>query len=144
MSISQTQIESLAAALRGETVQRAPESGNPNQCYHVGAVWYGDWRKDDDQGGFGTFGSPKHNACIMSRNKRMLFFTLAPITSERKTGAGVVELLPGTIPGGKYCASYLLAKLKLFASRNTLRQYFIYKCNLAPDILSRAKETMKS
>ncbi len=142
MNITHKQLENLADALRGEPVQRAPASDNPNQCYDPGAVWYGDWLHYADQGRFGTKEKLQHNACI-TRRLKTASFVLAPITSERKKGDGVVEILPGTIPGGRFSKSYILTKWRLIISRRNLDKHFKYKCSLVQEVVDRVMEAMK-
>lgn len=144
MEINSEHLRNLEACLRGNSVERAGKTDNPNQCYHVGAVWYGNWRHDASKGTFGTAEKPRHNACISWRSKKMTWFRLAPVSKEKPGNKGVVPLLAGTIPGGEYCQSYLLAKYILFASNHTLVNYFEYKCNLSQDIVRRMKEAMKA
>ena len=143
MGITLRQVHNLEAALRGESVERAAQFSNPNQRYHVGAVWYGNWWEKADGGHFGSKKKPRHNACVKRRSKCKSHFTFAPITSEKRKGADFLVLREGTIPGGECCTSYLLVKFKLIAQRRTLDQYFEHKCNLSADIVQAMKEAEK-
>ncbi len=143
MTLSRHQLENLQAAFDGVAVDRAAPTGNPEQRYHVGAVWYGNWWEKADGGRFGSEKKPRHNACLKRRSKCKSYFTFAPITSEKRKGADILVLREGTIPGGECCVSYLLAKFKLIAQRRTLDEHFEHKCNLSSDIVQAMKEAEK-
>ena len=137
--ITEREIKNLLDALRGATPAAPREE---QRKYHADAVWYGDWFRKADVGRFGSEKKPKHFAAIMSRSKPESRFTLAPITSLKSDAA--VVLPAGLLPGAtKLTVSFMLIKIKLQASRETLDTYFQYRCSLSPEYVQQAKERIR-
>ena len=141
MAITLKQIADLQAALLGAGSAVVAESAAARERYHVGAVWYGNWLSDADRGRFGSPEKPRHNAAVTRRSYQDAFFTLAPITSkdsEAQVTRGVAVFLPrGMIPHGEFTDSYVLARLRLRASRDTLDTKFTYRVNLPADYVQK-------
>jgi hypothetical protein len=140
MRITAQVLDDLENALKGgATCSVAEEEA---ERFHVGAVWYGDWRHSDGERSFGTEEKPKHNATIARKNKPRTIFRLCPITSRRRGKKQALRLPAGMVPGGKYTESYLLTRIQLIARRDTLSGRFFYKCSLPADVVGNMRELM--
>lgn len=138
MRITQDVLRELQAALAGGVAARAAPPGD--QRYHVGAIWHGNWHDYADRGSFGSPEKPNHYACIARRNDHLTRFTLHPITSIRHDGPDVLVLPRGRIPSNQFVCSYLLTRIKLVATRETLDTRFRYTCSLTPPEVQSMKE----
>lgn len=143
MPISTRQIIALQEWLSG-SAPAAPKAETEREQFHVGAVWYGNWLDDADQGRFGTPEKRKHNACISTRNQMATSFTLAPITKQKKPAKDTVTLPAGTTPGGEFCVSYVLFRLKLAARKETLQKAFDYKATLPSRYIQEIRTRMNA
>jgi len=141
MAVSVKMILDLQMCMRGEAPS-CVQADTEDKTYHVGALWYGDWR-DNAEGGarFGSDKKSKHFAAITKRWKESSFYRLAPITSQKR-GKDAVVLPSGTIYGGKLTESYLLYQIKLRASRKRLGSSFEYKAQLPARYVQEMKTRM--
>jgi hypothetical protein len=128
--ITARQVVEIQQCMSGSS-PTAPQAKTERERYHIGAVWHGNWYERADAGRFGSPEKLNHFACISFRNQVATTFTLAPITSkERSSVTGNVMLPPGTIPCGEFCTCYILYRIKLRASRQTLDMHFKYRATL--------------
>lgn len=130
----------LQAILRGESIVTQAEDASGR--LHVGAVWFGDWFNRREPVIFGSPEKPNHNAAISRRDRQKQRLTLAPITSIPRSHCAI--MLPrGTIPAtGKFVPSYLLPRIRLRASSQTLGEHFEYRCQLPSGIVQQMVQMM--
>lgn len=129
MTLAMADLLRLQDSLRSDKA-RVPDKIEGPSCYHVGAVWFGDWRDMAKGSGFGNEIKPLHNACLGQKPQSTGFFTFCPITSLLHNDPRAVMLPLGAIPGGRATVSYLLSFIRLLITRGRLDQDFEYKTHL--------------